>query len=208
MVHAMNFDSRAKTWDADPMKTARAEAVAQGIQDQVPLSPQMTALEYGCGTGLLSFALQAHFQHMTLADSSSGMLDVLEQKIESCGISNMSPLKLDLQADPLPNERFDLIHTLMTLHHIPDTEALLRDMYALLASPGYLCVADLDSEDGSFHGADFSGHQGFDRDALSAKAALAGFCNIRFTTVFNINKAIAAGGKMDFPVFLMVAEKH
>lgn len=204
----MNFDSRAKTWDDDPMKTARAEAVAQEIRTQVALDPQMTALEYGCGTGLLSFALRDQFKHLTLADSSSGMLAVLDEKIKSGAIANMSAIKLDLATDPLPSERFDLIDSLMTLHHIDDTDGLLRALHALLKSPGYLCLADLDSEDGSFHGADFSGHRGFDRQALQAKATEAGFCNIRFTTVFTIRKAVASGGEKDFPVFLMVAEKR
>ena len=204
----MNFDSRAKTWDDDPMKAARAEAVAQGICAQVVLTPQMSALEYGCGTGLLSFALRERLGQLTLADSSSGMLAVLEEKISSGAIANMSALMLDLASDPLPDERFDLVHSLMTLHHIDDTDALLRALYALLKSPGYLCLADLDSEDGSFHGADFSGHRGFDRETLQRQATEAGFRNIRFSTVFSIRKAVATGGEKDFPVFLMVAEKR
>lgn len=203
----MNFDSRAKTWDDDPMKTARADAVAREIRAQVTLEPQMSALEYGCGTGLLSFALREQFKHLTLADSSSGMLTVLEEKIKAGAIDHMSALKLDLASDPLPRERFDLIHSLMTLHHIDDTDGLLRALYALLKSPGYLCLADLDREDGSFHGADFSGHQGFDRQTLQRQASEAGFRNIRFSTVFTIRKSVASGGEKDFPVFLMVAER-
>ena len=204
----MNFDSRAKTWDDDPMKAARAEAVAQGICAQVVLTPQMSALEYGCGTGLLSFALRERLGQLTLADSSSGMLAVLEEKISSGAIANMSALMLDLASDPLPDERFDLVHSLMTLHHIDDTDAVLHSLYALLKSPGYLCLADLDSEDGSFHGADFSGHRGFDRETLQRQATEAGFRNVRFSTVFSIRKAVATGGEKDFPVFLMVAEKR
>lgn len=204
----MNFDSRAKTWDDDPMKAARAEAVAREIRAQVELTPQMSALEYGCGTGLLSFALREQFKHLTLADSSSGMLAVLEEKIKAGAIDHMSALKLDLASDPLPRERFDLVHSLMTLHHIDDTDALLRALYALLKSPGYLCLADLDSEDGSFHGADFTGHCGFDRQTLQRQATEAGFRAIRCSTVFTIRKAVANGAEKDFPVFLLVAEKH
>lgn len=203
----MNFDEKAKTWDEDPMKAARAEAVAREIRAQVALDPQMSALEYGCGTGLLSFALREQFRHITLADSSSGMLAALDEKIRSAAIGNMSALKLDLASDPLPSQRFDLIDSLMTLHHIDDTDALLRALYALLKSPGTLCLADLDSEDGSFHGADFYGHKGFDRKALQRQATEAGFRTIRFTTVFSIRKAVATGGEKDFPVFLMIAEK-
>lgn len=203
-----SFDLQAKTWDDDPMKTTRAQAVAQEIRTLVPLAAHMTALEYGCGTGLLSFALQAQFKHITLADSSSGMLDVLQEKISSGGITNMSPLKLDLLTDPLPQERHDVIHSLMTLHHVSDVDAVLQGLHSLLAAPGYLCIADLDSEDGSCHGPDFSGHKGFDRNALQQQATQAGFSTIRFSTVFTIRKAVATGGEKDFPVFLMVAEKH
>ena len=52
------FDERAKDWDANPMRVERARIVAQAIRQAVPLRPGMTALELGCGTGLLSFALQ------------------------------------------------------------------------------------------------------------------------------------------------------
>ncbi len=198
------FDKQAKTWDEDPMKTARAEAVAAGIKTLAPMAAHMSGLEYGCGTGLLSFALQPQLQQITLADSSPGMLNVLQQKIEARHINNMHPVKLDLTSDPLPSERFDLIYSLMTFHHIPDTDKILRDLYALLTGSGHLCIADLDSEDGSFHGLDFSGHKGFDRETLTQQAKNAGFRNIRFTSVFTITKGTPA---MEYPVFLMVAEK-
>ena len=37
-----------------------------------------------------------------------GMLEVLRDKIAACGAANMTPMKLDLAVDPLPNDRFDL----------------------------------------------------------------------------------------------------
>jgi len=199
-----DFDERARTWDDDPMKTVRAQAVAQGIRAQVRLTPAMTGLEYGCGTGLLSFVLHPHLRRITLADNSSGMLNVLQEKIVAAGIVNMHPMMLDLMTDPLPNDRFDIVYSLMTFHHIPDTDKILGELFALLASPGYLCVADLDSEDGSFHGAGFSGHKGFDREKLVQKARNARFTNVTFSSVFSIRKGLPA---KDFPVFLMVAKK-
>lgn len=200
-----DFDERAKTWDEDPTKIARAQAVAQGILSQVPLAPAMTGLEYGCGTGLLSFALHPNLRNITLADNSTGMLTVLQEKIDVAGILNMHPIRLDLMTDRLPEERFDIVYSLMTFHHIPDTDKILNDLSALLTRPGYLCIADLDSEDGSFHGADFSGHKGFDRNDLAQRASDAGFTNISFSSVFSISKGLPP---KDFSVFLMVAEKR
>ena len=200
------FDQKAAQWDARPVRVERAQAVAAGIRAALPLSPQLTALEYGCGTGLLSFALRPQLGHITLADSSTGMLAVLREKIAAANIWDMTPLQLDLSADPLPAERFQLIYTLMTLHHIPDTDRMLRAFYQLLDAPGHLCVADLDKEDGTFHEGEFHGHLGFDRDELDAKARQAGFQSIQFTTVFHMIKEVKGVGK-DFPIFLMVAAK-
>ena len=103
------FDQKAAQWDAKPVRVERALAVADSIKAAVPLSPHMTALEYGCGTGLVSFALQSQLGHITLADSSTGMLTVLQEKIATGNIQNMTPLQLDLITDPLPAERYQLI---------------------------------------------------------------------------------------------------
>ena len=138
------FDESAKTWDADPVKVARAKAVAEAILNGAPLSARMNALEYGCGTGLLSFFLRTHLSHITLADSSDGMLSVLNDKIRETQTSHMVTTKLDLVTDTLPHDRYDLIYTSMTLHHVENTEDILGKLYALLSPSGYLCIADLD----------------------------------------------------------------
>ena len=205
MNSTQDFDARARTWDDDPMKTARAQAVADAIRRGIPNLADMGGFEYGCGTGLLSFALQPHLKQIVLADSSPGMLEVLREKIAASRIANMTPIQLDLTSDPLPEQRFDLIYSLMTFHHIADTDAILRDLFTLLYRPGYLCIADLDSEDGSFHGEDFSGHKGFDRHVLAQQAERAGFRNIGFSTVFEVRKGVP---ERSYPVFLMIAERH
>ena len=146
-----NFDERAKDWDSDPKKVERARVVADAIRKSIPLSNEMNALEYGCGTGLLSFALQSDLGQITLADTSQGMLDVLKEKIVASGVTNMHPVRLDLATDPMPAEHFHLTYSLMTLHHIPDTNGILNKFHALLEPNGYLLVADLEKEDGSFH---------------------------------------------------------
>ena len=207
MSHSPFFDAAAATWDDDPDKLARSRAIADAIARAVPLRRVAAALEYGCGTGLLSFALLPGIGRVTLADSSRGMLAVLGQKIAAQRIDNMQPLRLDLSVDPLPAQRFSTVFSQLTLHHVDDVERLLRAFHALLETPGYLCVADLDREDGSFHGEGFSGHCGFDRDALQRQAERVGFGNVRFSTAYCIAKPDSPG-QTHFPVFLMVAQKR
>ncbi len=202
-----NFDERAKDWDSDPKKVERAARVADAIREAIPLSTKMNALEYGCGTGLLSFALQLDLRKITLADTSQGMLDVLRQKIADADLTNMHPVRLDLASDPIPSARFDLTYSLMVLHHIPDVNTMLSRFCDILVPGGYLLVADLDKEDGSFHTDGTTGvHLGFDRDELQQLVQNAGFGNVKFSTAYDIKKKIGSEEKI-FPVFLMVAQK-
>ncbi len=203
-----NFDERAQDWDSDPDKVERARAVANAIRKAIPLSTSMNALEYGCGTGLLSFALQPDLGCITLADSSQGMLDVLGEKIAAAGVTNMHPIRLDLSADPLPAERYDLTYSLMVLHHIRNPKEILAKFHDLLEPNGYLLVADLDKEDGSFHtDGSTDVHLGFERDALRRQVEAIGFENVVFSTAYEIKKKVNSGEEKIFPVFLMVAQK-
>ncbi len=205
-LDAAHFDSKARQWDDNPVFRERGLKIAQAIRQAVPLNRTMNALDYGCGTGLLSFPLQDALGAILLADSSAGMLAVVKEKIDAQGVANMATVKLDLLADPLPAQRFDLIVTSMTLHHVPDTDHILRLFHDLLNPGGYLCIADLDREDGSFHGIEVDVHHGFDRTDLGRHAGQAGFADIRFETVFSIAKE-HPGGPRDYPVFLMTARR-
>jgi ubiquinone/menaquinone biosynthesis C-methylase UbiE len=205
-LDAAHFDSKARLWDDNPVFQERGLKIAAAIRKAVPLNRNMSALDYGCGTGLLSFPLKDELGAILLADSSGGMLDVVNEKIAAHGVSNMTTLQLDLLADPAPAQRFDLIVTSMTLHHVPDTDHILRVFHDLLNPGGYLCIADLDQEDGSFHGIEVDVHHGFDQADLSRRAAQAGLVDRQFQTVFSIAKEHASGTRA-YPVFLMTARR-
>lgn len=202
-----HFDDKARAWDVNPVFQERAHRIAEAIVAEVPLHTGMTVLDYGCGTGLLSFPLRGRLGPMTLADSSTGMLAVLEEKIAAHEAhTEMQACRLDLMTDPLPAQRFDLIYTSMTLHHVPDTGRILSIFHDLLKPGGYLCIADLDAEDGSFHGIEYDVHHGFEREALATMTQAAGLEAVRFSTVFEIIKEREEGNRA-YPVFLMTAQR-
>lgn len=206
VLDAVHFDSKARQWDENPVFQERARRIADSLRSMVPLSTAMTALDYGSGSGLLSFPLKDELGHITLSDTSAGMLEVVGEKIAAQDVRNMATLRADLSVAGLPDTRFDLIYSSMTLHHIPDTEAILAAFHAHLNPGGWLGIADLDKEDGSFHGIEVDVHHGFDRDALAEKARRAGFSEVAFRTVFEIEKE-KPEGKRAYSVFLMVARK-
>lgn len=204
MTDRRSFDERAREWDDDPRKVERAGVVAAAIRAAVPIPPRARALELGCGTGLLSFALRDALGHVVLADTSAGMLEVLAGKIAAAGLDGVfEPRRLDLAADPLPPERFDLVYSMMVLHHFADPDAALVRSRAVLRPGGWMCVADLDAEDGSFHGPDVDVHHGFDRDDLARRAAAAGFVDVRVSTAHALPKVVD-GEERAYPMFLLV----
>jgi ubiquinone/menaquinone biosynthesis C-methylase UbiE len=205
-LDASHFDSKARQWDDNPVFQERGLKIAQAVRRAVPLHPGMSALDYGCGTGLLSFPLKHELGAIVMADSSGGMLEVVNEKIAAQGAVNMTTLQLDLLAAPPPAQRFDLIVTAMTLHHVPDTDHILRIFHDLLNPGGYLCIADLDQEDGSFHGIEVDVHHGFDQVDLGRRTTQAGFADVQFQTVFSIAKERQSGTR-DYPVFLMTARR-
>jgi ubiquinone/menaquinone biosynthesis C-methylase UbiE len=198
-----NFDERARDWDT-PERRARAVAVADAIRAAVPLSPSTRTIEVGAGTGLLGLALAPAVGELVLAEPSAGMLEVIRDKLRDRGPSRVSALRLDLLTDPPPPEPFDLVISLLVLHHLQDTDAALTAIHRLLRPGGSMALADLDAEDGFFHGADAEGipHLGFDRDAVSAAAMAAGFEDVEVRTATELER----DGRR-YPLFLLIGRR-
>ena len=193
-----NFDEKAATWDADPAKVERAQVIGRAVRATVPLDPSMRLLEYGAGTGLVTEALRDAVGAVTLADTSAGMRDVMQAKVDAGAIPAARIWDLDLASDPPPDEQFDLVVTAMTLHHIHDLAPVLSGFATLLAEGGHLCVVDLEEEeDGSFHTGDFDGHHGFRRPDLAAQLEAAGFRDITFRDCHHVEREGVA-----YPLFL------
>jgi ubiquinone/menaquinone biosynthesis C-methylase UbiE len=195
------FDTRAESWD-DPEKTRRAEDIAAAMRRTVPLRRSMKALEYGAGTGLLSFCLRDALGPITLADSSAGMRAVAARKIAAANTTDMRVLDLDLMRDAVPAERYDFIYSMTVLHHVPDVPRALAAFHAMLAPGGWLCHVDLDAEDGSFHGPEVQVHHGFERSTVRGWLAAAGFVDI----VIGDCGGIAHHGR-SYPLFIAAARR-
>jgi predicted TPR repeat methyltransferase len=195
-----DFDEKARTWDDDPAKVDRAKVVAEAIRETIPLAASTRLLEYGAGTGLVSQSLADHVGSVTLAEPSAGMRAVMHDKVAAGSLPPDARIwDLDLSTGETPTDRFDLVVTVMTLHHISNLEPVLTGFASLLGDGGDLCVVDLEREDGSFHSSDvdFDGHHGFDRTALAAQLEAAGFTDVQFDPCYEIEKE---GGR--FSLFL------
>jgi 2-polyprenyl-3-methyl-5-hydroxy-6-metoxy-1,4-benzoquinol methylase len=198
------FDERARDWDT-PRRIARAAGVADAIRAALPLAGTERLIDIGAGTGLLGLALVDDVARVTLADPSAGMIEVATEKLQTGDLSTVRALRHDLINDPPPPEPFDIAVSLLVLHHIEDTAAALAAIHALLVPSGRIALADLDTEDGTFHSAEAEGvhHHGFDRPALERIATAAGFVEVATQTAMVIDDE----GETGYPVFLLTGRR-
>lgn len=203
-----DFDGVASSWDEEPRRVRLAGNVAAAIIDTIHPDRTMDALDFGCGTGLVTLRLQPFVRGIVGVDSSPGMLTVLERKAQEQGLTTVRTLFCDVEKGERPPGRFHLVVSSMTLHHLPDTAHLFTLFHNLLLPGGILGIADLDAEDGSFHD-DPTGvhHHGFDRAELLALLTAAGFVDCGARTADVIIKGEAPTDR-EYSVFLITARKR
>jgi tRNA (cmo5U34)-methyltransferase len=200
------FDLKASGWDANPVHLERSAAIAEMLPKMIPLNPDMTAMEFGAGTGILSLLLRDRFASVTLLDSSREMVRIMKEKILALGIDNMEAFVVNLEKESFRG-KFDIIYSQMVFHHVSDIGGILEKFYGLLNPGGFLAIADLYKEDGSFHDDPFTGHQGFDPDELSKIIAGKRFTDIRHQQCFVIKKTTEGNVMREYPVFLLAGRR-
>ena len=195
------FEEKAKDWDVNEMVLALSSAIGSAIKEQVELNETMQVMDFGAGTGLVTAQVAERVGKVTAIDVSQSMLDQLvakehlELKVDAV-CQNILELPLDT--------KFDLIVSAMAMHHVEDTNALVHSFAEHLKPGARIALADLDSEDGTFHPDDAQGvyHAGFDRGEFQSILESNGFKDVNFVTAHTVNKE----GKT-YPIFLVTAAK-
>lgn len=194
------FDKKADNWDTQSIPQQLSKTIGPAIIENIELRPDMEVMDFGAGTGLLTSHIAPLVKSVTAVDISAAMLDRLTAKPELK--EKVTACCRDILDEPL-DKQFDLIISAMAIHHVKDT-ALLLESFARHLKPGaQVALADLDSEDGSFHPPQTQGvfHLGFDREAFSLLLKKSGFEDVQFLTAHIIEK-----DGTDYPVFLVLAK--
>jgi cyclopropane fatty-acyl-phospholipid synthase-like methyltransferase len=171
------FAHKSKSWDMNSKRVKNAKTIASVIAENVALSDDMHLLDIGAGTGLLSFFLSQKVGAITAVDNSPSMLAMFKEKQDEF-LCKTAIEEIDIASTTL-NQQFDGIVSSMTIHHVEDTPKLFADLHGMLQEGGFIALADLEREDGSFH-SDNEGvhHFGFDTDQLKRVALESGFKDV------------------------------
>lgn len=144
-----HFNEKANQWDT-PEKIKQGHFYAEKIRAHLKKQDSLKVLEVGCGTGILGSQFVSKENELIGVDTSSGMLDVFNQKFH--GNQNVQSMILNLEENEFPlDKKFDLIISSMAFHHLKSPEKMIFKLKKLLAPSGVLAVIDLDEEPGNFH---------------------------------------------------------
>jgi len=195
------FAEKAKDYDKEVSRTQNVDTIAQTMLKEVSFLKEMSVLDFGSGTGLLLANIAPYVGEITAIDISKSMNKVLRSKMKLINCK-LQLVEMDLTKETL-NRKFDAIISSMTMHHIKDIKALLKKFYFLLNDNGILAIADLDTEDGSFHTTNTGVfHKGFERNEFLAIAKSVGFSDLKIKTASTIVKPTG-----NYSVFLITGKK-
>ncbi|MCP3965402.1 MAG: class I SAM-dependent methyltransferase [Lentisphaerae bacterium] len=203
------FDKAASNWDKNTERMRLQTVLAQAIKNNVPLSKCMRALDFGCGTGIMSFMLAESVGSIDAVDVSAGMIDELDLKLKQPGApENITGHRLVLTRDTLGKEQFELLFTVLTMHHVKDTPALIETFAHKVKTGGYVALIDLDEEDGSFHYDKTEVHHfGFRREYIRALLEANGFEDFKDYDAASRKREQPDGSFRSYPLFLITARK-
>lgn len=199
------FDERAKDWDKKQTTLDKSDACINHLKEKIDFSNIKNILDYGCGTGLIAFNLVEKNNKVLGLDNSTGMIEEFNKKVKEKNLSNIKAKKHNILEEDLPKNSFDLIVISMSLHHIEDIDMFLRKSFEALKNGGYICINDLDKEDGSFHvkhNNEGVYHFGFSEDELVETAKKIGFSDFSFDIVYIFERENG-----NFPIFNFIAKK-
>ena len=193
------FAHKASNYEKEKRRVDNVVNIANLIKKEINFKKYMSIADFGSGTGLLLEQIAPLVTNITAIDKSPSMNNVLKNKQLPC---KLTIKEIDITKEPI-NDKFDVIISSMTIHHVKEIDKLFTIFYKMLKSNGYIALADLDTEDGSFHIEDTGvEHFGFNREVFLNHAKEAGFKDLKIQNASIVYKPYG-----NYSVFLLTGKR-
>jgi len=196
------FNKMAAGYDS-PERLEVATVIAGAIRTKLVAGRHKSAIDYGCGTGLVGLQLLDDFKEILFIDGSAKMVEEVSRKIEQLKVPyhKTSVLCANLETENPNNLKADYILVVQTLLHIKEYKPLLASLYKILNQDGRLIVVDFDKNEAVSH--DLV-HNGFEQAQLSHQLKEIGFSAVNSRTFYEGDKLFM---KQSASLFIMEAVK-
>jgi len=196
-----HFAHKAKDYEKETRRVDNVKNIANAILKELSFTKDMNIMDFGSGTGLLTAHIAPKVAKITCVDMSKSMNEVLREKKDDYPCE-LEIIELDLSKNTI-DKKFDSIISSMTIHHVKDIIELFKKFYIMLEEDGTIALADLETENGTFHTKDTGVfHFGFNQDEFLDIAKKVGFKDLRIEIV-----SIASKPYGDYPIFLLTGRK-
>lgn len=140
-------------------------------------------LDYGGGTGLVTFDIEHHFNHITVLDASPKMVEICNTKIKTLNKTNIAAIEGDLLTSNniLLHQTYDVILLSLVLLHSGNYMALLQQLVTQLNSNGLLIIVDFDKNENVNHP---NIYNGFEQKDIQKSLRTIGLSNIDSHTFY------------------------
>lgn len=194
------FDEMAYRYDTEE-RIEIANIMANEIKSRLKGFEEKTAIDLGCGTGLVGLKLINYFKSIEFIDTSKNMIDIVNEKIEKLNIKNASAYHMDILVDDTKSIKVDCIFMSQVLLHIPEYKLFLKRVYNMLNSNGVLIIVDFDKNEKVISD---KVHNGFDTLELGEFLESIDFKNISSNTFYSGREIFM---KQDASMFILEATK-
>lgn len=137
------WNHRADTWD--DAGSAGLSKVVEAVLEACQPSPDMVAVDLGCGSGQVTIPLARACRRVLGVDLSAPLIARMERKAQASGVDNITSVLAPLERLDLDAASVDLVVTNYALHHLRDADKadLLRRAYGWLRPGGRLVIGDM-----------------------------------------------------------------
>jgi ubiquinone/menaquinone biosynthesis C-methylase UbiE len=178
-----------------------AKITSNAIREYIVDGKDKSAIDFGCGTGLIGMNLLNDFHSMLFVDTSQNMLGQIKQKIADFNIQNADTLCFDFETAFRSDVHADYIFMAQVLLHINDVELVLSRLYDVLNPEGHLLIVDFNKNEQITSD---KVHNGFDQENLIKLMIKIGFKGIKSRTFYSGNKIFM---NRDASLFILDSKK-